>query len=132
MCLRGQFFVDDCIQYRHISPDNDQRIDRIATWENTSGMEFHPQKCSVMRISRARTSITFQYHLKGAPLAEKQSSTYLGWTYSPTNHGKLHNPQQQKVKQHARFPATQPATNKRKTQGIGFLHHGLLQPGLLL
>ena len=41
-------------------------------------MEFHPQKCSVMRISRARTPRTFQYHLKGVPLAEEQSSKYLG------------------------------------------------------
>ena len=41
-------------------------------------MEFHPQKCSAMRISRARTPRTFQYHLKEVPLAEEQSSKYLG------------------------------------------------------
>ena len=31
-----------------------------------------------MRISRARTPRTFQYHLKGVPLTEEQSSKYLG------------------------------------------------------
>ena len=41
-------------------------------------MEFHPQKCSVMRISRARVARNFQYHLKGVSLAEEQSSKYLG------------------------------------------------------
>ena len=41
-------------------------------------MEFHPQKCSIMRISRARIARIFQYHLKGVSLAEEQSSKYLG------------------------------------------------------
>ena len=41
-------------------------------------MEFHPQKCSVMRIFRARVARNFQYHLKGVSLAEEQSSKYLG------------------------------------------------------
>ena len=55
-----RLFADDCILYRQISSENDQKLlqedlDRLATWEKTWGMEFHPQKCSVMRISRART-----------------------------------------------------------------------------
>ena len=41
-------------------------------------MEFHPQKCSFMCISRARVARTFQYHFKGVSLAEEQSSKYLG------------------------------------------------------
>ena len=41
-------------------------------------MELHPQKCSVMCISRARVARTFQYHLKGVFLAEGQYSKYLG------------------------------------------------------
>ena len=90
---RTRLFADDCILYRQLSSKNDQQLlqedlDRLATWEKTWGMEFHPQKCSVMRISRARTPITFQYHLKGVPLAEEQSSKYLGLIYSPTYHGK--------------------------------------------
>ena len=80
---RTRVFADDCILYRQISSENDQQLlqedlDRLATWEKTWGMEFHPQKCSVMRISRARTPRTFQYHLKDVPLAEEQSSKYLG------------------------------------------------------
>ena len=88
---RTRLFADDCILYRQISSENDQQLlqedlDRLATWEKTWGMEFHPQKCSVMRISRARTPRTFQYHLKGVPLAEEQSSKYLQSNLSWKNH----------------------------------------------
>ena len=91
---RTRLFADDCILYRQISSENDQQLlqedlDRLATWEKTWGMEFHPQKFSVMRISRARTPRTFKYHLKGVPLSEEQSLKYLGWIYSPTYHGKI-------------------------------------------
>ena len=91
---RTRLFADDCILYRQISSENDQQLlqenlDRLATWEKTCGMEFHPQKWSVMRISRARTPRTFQYHLKGVPLTEEQSSNTWGWIYSPTYHGKI-------------------------------------------
>ena len=80
---RTRLFADDCILYQQISSETDQRLlqedlDRLITWEKTWGMEFHPQKCSVMRISRARVARTFQYHLKGVSLAEEQSSKYLG------------------------------------------------------
>ena len=80
---RTRLFTDDCMLYRQITSETDQRLqqedlDRPATWEKTQGMEFHPQKCSVMRISRARVARTFQYHLKGVSLAEEQSSKYLG------------------------------------------------------
>ena len=62
-----RLFADDCILYRHIRNNNEQHLlqedlDRLATWEKTWGMEFHPQKCSVLRISKAREPRTF--HLK--------------------------------------------------------------------
>ena len=53
-------------------------MDRLATWEKTREMELHPQKFSVMRISRARVTRTFQYRLNGVSLAEEQSSKYVG------------------------------------------------------
>ena len=80
---RTRLFADDCILYQQISSETNQHLlqedlDRLATLEKTWGMEFHPQKCSVMRISRARVARTFQYHLEGVSLAEEQSSKYLG------------------------------------------------------
>ena len=43
-----------------------------------SSTEFHPQKCSFLCISRARSPRTFHYHLKGVPLADEMKSKYLG------------------------------------------------------
>ena len=65
-----RLFADDCILYRQIRNNNDQHLlqedlDRLATWEKTWGMKFHPQKCSVLRISKARDPRTFQYQLIG-------------------------------------------------------------------
>ena len=65
-----RLFADDCILYCQIRNNNDQHLlqedlDRLATWEKTWGMEFHPQKCSVLKISKARALRTFQYQLKG-------------------------------------------------------------------
>ena len=77
-----RLFADDCILYRQIRNNNDQHLlqedlDRLATWKKTWGMEFHPQKCSVLSISKARDPRTFQYQLKGVTLEEEQSSKYL-------------------------------------------------------
>ena len=41
-------------------------------------MEFHPQKCSVLRVSRARSPIQFLYRLKGHLLELQDSSKYFG------------------------------------------------------
>ena len=78
-----RLIADDCILYRQILNDNEQHLlqedlDRLATWEKTLGMESHPQKCSVLRIFKARDPRTFQYQLKGVTLEEEQSSKYLG------------------------------------------------------
>ena len=80
---RTRLFADDCTLFRQISSETNQHLlqedlDRLATLEKTWGMELHPQKCSVMRNSRARVARTFQYHLEGVSLAEEQSSKYLG------------------------------------------------------
>ena len=31
-----------------------QDLDALAEWESKSGGEFHPQKCSVLSVSRSR------------------------------------------------------------------------------
>ena len=42
------------------------------------GMEFHPQKCSVLRVTRSRSPFVSQYQLKGTVLTEEYTSKYLG------------------------------------------------------
>ena len=56
--------------------DQDDLI-KLAALEEKWGMDFHPQKCSV-RLSRAKTPMTFQYKLKGTILTEKRTTEYLG------------------------------------------------------
>lgn len=41
-------------------------------------MSFHPDKCNVLRVTRARTSVVFNYCLKGQQLQEESQSKYLG------------------------------------------------------
>jgi len=80
---KTRLFADDCIIYRQITSHEDQDIlqedlNRLAEWETTWGMEFHPQKCSYLRITRARQPRLFNYHLKGTALHEEISTKYLG------------------------------------------------------
>ena len=53
-------------------------FDTLAAWEQKWGMDFHPQKCNVLRVSRAKSPMTFSYRLKGIVLAEEVTSKYLG------------------------------------------------------
>ena len=68
-------FADDCIMYGPLYEHSDyvvlqQDLDALAEWESKSGMEFHPQKCSVLSVSRSRPPSDpfsfFLYILPGA------------------------------------------------------------------
>jgi len=80
---KTRLFADDCILYRQIKSPNDQQIlqkdlDTLASWEKKWGMDFHPQKCSVLRASRGRSPLKAKYTLKGITLMEEHSTKYLG------------------------------------------------------
>ena len=79
----SRLFADDAIVYRQIHSVEDQvilqnELVKLAEWEQLWGMEFHPQKCSYLRISRSRKPKTYKYIIKGVTLAEKTSAKYLG------------------------------------------------------
>lgn len=42
------------------------------------GMDFHPQKCSVLQVNGEKSPLQTNYILKGITLAEEQTSKYLG------------------------------------------------------
>ena len=80
---KARMFADDCIVYREIKSNKDQLtlqedLDTLAAWEQKWGMDFHPQKCNVLRVFRAKSPMTFSYRLKGTVLAEEATSKYLG------------------------------------------------------
>ena len=78
-----RLFADDCILYRPIKGKDDHKIlqedlSNLATWEHKWGMQFHPEKCNVMSISRAKSPSQFAYNLKGHTLDRCSSTKYLG------------------------------------------------------
>ena len=80
-----RLFADDMIVHMTMISENDaaslqQDLDRLASWEKKWQMQFHPQKCSVLRISRCKSPKFFQYHLHGHILQSETKSKYLGIT----------------------------------------------------
>ena len=92
---KTRLFADDCIVYNTIKDANSAKLlqddlDSLATWEKTWGMEFHPQKCSVLSVTRSRSPFNFRYKLKGHTLESTDSSKYLGINLSSNLTWKLH------------------------------------------
>jgi hypothetical protein len=80
---RVRLFADDCILYREIRTPEDSRIlqedlDRLVEWEQTWGMDFHPDKCVTLRMTRSRTPYLREYTLKGQTLTTETVARYLG------------------------------------------------------
>ena len=80
---KTRLFADDAIVYRDIRNQHDceklqQDLIELAIWENTWGMSFHPDKCNVIRITRSKNPITYNYHLKGHRLETADTTKYLG------------------------------------------------------
>ena len=78
-----RLFADDCIIYRQIRTTLDHQIlqndlDMLADWEKRWGMDFHPQKCSVLRVTRSRSPSLKDYILKGTTLQLDSTTKYLG------------------------------------------------------
>ena len=84
---KTRLFADDTIIYLTISKINDcnklqKDIQRLENWERDSLMEFHPEKCQVLRITRKRNTIKFPYKLHNHILEEVSSAKYLGLNVS--------------------------------------------------
>jgi hypothetical protein len=50
----------------------------LEEWEKTWGMSFHLDKCNIMRVTRSKNPILFNYHLKGHQLVAADTTKYLG------------------------------------------------------
>ena len=80
-----RLFTDDTIMYMTMTSTNDatslqKDLDNLASWEKKWQMQFHPQKCSVLRITRKKTTQIHDYQLHGHILKSENSSKYLGVT----------------------------------------------------
>jgi hypothetical protein len=73
---RIQLFADDFILYRKIRSNEDTIIlqddlNKLVDWEQKWGMDFYPDKCSTLHVTRSRTPILQDYILKGHKLREQ-------------------------------------------------------------
>ena len=82
-----RLFADDTIAYLTISSDSDSAdlqkdLDKLALWETTWKMSFHPEKCNVLTISRKTKPTITSYTLHGHTLTSVRSAKYLGCTFT--------------------------------------------------
>ena len=78
-----RLFADDTIIYRRIRTTADTArlqddINTLDKWSYDWQMEFHPAKCNVICITRARKPIISEYKLYGSTLEAASSTKYLG------------------------------------------------------
>ena len=76
------------LRRRHNSvPDNIQQqlqkdLDKLGHWENEWCMKFHPDKCTVLRVTNKKKIIDAKYQLHGHTLESVTSAKYLGLTFT--------------------------------------------------
>ena len=80
-----RLFADDTAVYKMISNGHDQAqlqedLQRLADWEESWDMEFHPSKCQTLSITRSRKPLQPSYFLHGHTLKNVSSAKYLGVT----------------------------------------------------
>ena len=80
-----RLFADDCLLYRKVNSLADARqlqqdLSSLEYWEKQWQMEFHPQKCTVIHVTRKQRPIEHKYLLHGHTLEAVQSGKYLGVT----------------------------------------------------
>ena len=84
-----RLFADDTIAYLTVEGDGDaqrlqQDLDALARWEDLWQMEFHPDKCYVLRVTKKHRSNIHEhaYVLHGHTLEVCDKVKYLGVTIS--------------------------------------------------
>ena len=80
-----RLFADDSLLYRRINTHNDtvilqKDLDQLQTWEEKWKMEFHPQKCQLLRVTNKKKIIKENYKIHDVTLEETDAAKYLGIT----------------------------------------------------
>ena len=78
-----RLFADDTVLYRPIKSDTDHHrlqtdLDKLSEWAMAWDMQFHPDKCLVMNISKKRHPSKFTYSLHNIDLKTTDTSKHLG------------------------------------------------------
>ena len=80
-----RLFANDTVMYLTIHSASDTHVlqndlDKLADWEKLWKMEFHPEKCEVLRVGRKCNLVHNDYVLHGKTLASVNSAKYLDVT----------------------------------------------------
>ena len=82
-----RLFADDTIVYLAVKNSDDadslqNDLHKLGRWEKKWLMEFHPDKCQVLTITRKRQPVTYNYILNGHQLEHVSDAKYLGITFT--------------------------------------------------
>ena len=89
-CVKStpRLFADDCLLYRVIKSREDAELLQLdlralEKWEQDWSMEFAPDKCKLLRITRKteRTTLLADYSIHGTQLELVTEAKYLGVTF---------------------------------------------------
>ena len=91
----ARLFADDTLLHRLVAAARDHEtlqddLQRLEQWEEKWDMAFHPDKCSVLSISRKKNISKHKYLLHGHELEHVTSAKYLGVTIQSDLKWNLH------------------------------------------
>ena len=78
-----RLFADDSILYRTISRLEDAQklqndLTELVNWSNTWQMTFHSAKCYILRVTRKKSPVIYNYNMMGHHLEALHHYPYLG------------------------------------------------------
>ena len=90
-----RLFADDCLLYRPIRTPEDARLlqddlSKLIKWSKTWQMAFNASKCYVLRVTKRKLPIIFNYTVDKTALRSVSHSAYLGVEFSHDLSWKTH------------------------------------------
>ena len=81
----SRLFADDTLLHNRSSSTQDQEVlqqdlENLEKWEDEWEMQFHPDKCNILPVTRSRKSNNFDYKLHDHVLERVSETKYLGVT----------------------------------------------------
>ncbi|KAI8479428.1 hypothetical protein Bbelb_428470 [Branchiostoma belcheri] len=91
----SRLFADDTACHDTIKTTHDQvrlqeDLNKLAEWEGRWKMSFHPQKCSIVHMTRKKKTLERAYELHGHKLQTEPNVKYLGVTLTKDLKWSLH------------------------------------------
>ena len=82
---KDRLFADDTVVYLTINSQSDAQtlqddLLKLEQWESNWSMEFNPDKCEVINVTKKKDPIIFPYKLYNSELKSTENAKYLGVT----------------------------------------------------